>query len=767
MKKLKSYAQLILLSSFLLSARAYSQSCPTGLISYWKMDETSGLTLIDRAGGHDAQCNIVPGIDPNGKISSAHFFPADSNSGVTATVLNGADYNFPAHSSFSITYWFKVAAADLECHDHVIISRGNYHEGNPSGAFWSCGIGINGNLTFILQDADLNRADMQTPLGYADGTWHQAACVRDENSKTNTLFVDGIASFISIMDYSGDFSSDEPVQLCQLKNSGDNSDIFGYFFRGSLDEVAVFSTALTSNELNNQIMMANSDAGLCDGLNAVFISTPVVKAIVGSPYSYKLHAGGLQTGMSYSLLSGPEGMVIDPVTGLLSWTPTDITTQAVVIAVAENYLPPADTQTFRICLTEGSPCPDNLMVLLKLDENSGPVYSDYYVLHNAMANVAPIATEGKIGGAQLFNATSELDIPDLGTEFNWTQDASFSYEYWLKTSTQALMVCMARHRLDTEHTAFMSAGTDETGRAMFELRDNKNVILISKGTTIIADGNWHYIVNVRNGVTNENIIYVDGSPESIQSFQYDSSFETVVPTPVDIGYLVRNYPDEPGYHFLGSIDEVAIYNRAITADEAYRNYNHGQPVSHCGTGNFAPYITSQPVTQASANNDYTYVLQAEDIDTEDVLTLSIVDKPQWLTFSWQPGEKTASLEGIPPAAGQYPVTLRVSDGDVDIDQKLNIVVSDGIPTVKNELESLGIIIYPVPARDQLTVLFKEPKSQTRLEIINGEGKILREAVINANEERQIFGLDDIANGIYFLHIQMDNLSRTGSFIIAR
>jgi hypothetical protein len=76
------------------------------------------------------------------------------------------------------------------------------------------------------------------------------------------------------------------------------------------------------------------------------------------------------------------------------------------------------------------------------------------------------------------------------------------------------------------------------------------------------------------------------------------------------------------------------------------------------------------------------------------------------------------------------------------------------------------LIGEVPARDQLTVLFKEPKSQTHIEIINGEGKILREAVINANEKQQIFGLDDMANGIYFLHIQMDNMSRTGSFIIA-
>jgi hypothetical protein len=767
MKKLKSSAQLVFFAFFFLIPGAYPQSCPTGLVSYWRMNEPGGLILIDQAGDHNALCNVAPDIDPDGKIGSAHFFAADSVSGVTSTVTNSADYDFPVHSSFSITFWFKVKSTDLDGRDHAIISRGNYHFGDPQEAFWSGGIGINGNLIFILQDADLNRVDLQTPLGYADGIWHQFAFVRNGTTNTNTLFVDGIMSLVSTMDYSGSFSSGNPVQFCQLKNSTDNSDLFDHFYQGSLDEVAVFSTALSAADLNNQIILASSGAGICEDLNAIFISAPGVKAIVGSPYSYKVLAAGSPIGMVYSLISGPEGMAIDSITGILSWTPSDITTQAVVIVGAENFMPPADTQTFRICLTEGTPCPDNLMLLLKLDENCGPVYSDYYVSHNAIASVSPLATEGKIGGAQLFNDTSELDIPDIGKEFNWSKDASFSYEYWMKTSTQKIMVCVARHRLDTEHTAFMSAGTDETGRALFELRDNKNVILISKGTTMIADGNWHYIVNVRNGATNENIIYVDGVPESVQSFVYDSSFETVVPTPIDIGYLVRNRPDEPGYHFLGSIDEVAIYNRAITEEEAFNYFNHGEPVCHCGTGNYAPYIVSQPVTEVSANNDYSYIVQAEDIDPEDVLTLSVLDKPNWLTFNWQPGEKTASLEGTPTKAGQYPVTLRVSDGNVDIDQDLNIVVSKSIPTVKNELESLGVMVYPVPALDQLTVVFKEPKSLTRIEIVNAEGKVLREAVISADDERQIFGLNDLANGVYFLHIQMENLGRTGSFIIAR
>ncbi len=164
---------------------------------------------------------------------------------------------------------------------------------------------------------------------------------------------------------------------------------------------------------------------------------------------------------------------------------------------------------------------------------------------------------------------------------------------------------------------------------------------------------------------------------------------------------------------------------------------------------------------------YSYVLTAEDIDTADVLTLSAIDKPQWLTFTWQPGEKTASLSGIPASAGQYPVLLRVSDSYVDIDQEFTIVVSDGVPTLMNDLESEGILIYPIPARDQLIIFIKDPKSQTQLEIINEEGKVLRQAIMNTDSEKQVFGLNDMANGTYFLHVQNDRVNKTQKFIIAR
>ena len=75
-------------------------------------------------------------------------------------------------------------------------------------------------------------------------------------------------------------------------------------------------------------------------------STPVTAAIVGQPYTYDVNASG-NPAPTYSLIgTPPSGMVIDPTTGLIQWTPTadgpfTVTVEAVNTAGS-------DTQSFTI-----------------------------------------------------------------------------------------------------------------------------------------------------------------------------------------------------------------------------------------------------------------------------------------------------------------------------------------------------------------------------------------------------------------------------------
>jgi hypothetical protein len=277
--------------------------------------------------------------------------------------------------------------------------------------------------------------------------------------------------------------------------------------------------------------------------------------------------------MTYTLVTKPAGMTINASTGVISWTPSAITENGLVVVKADNGVPPAATQTFQINLGEGTACPADLMVLLKLDETAGPNYADFYVEHNATASVPPTATAGKINGAQLFSATTKLDIPDNDTEFDWASTASFSFECWIKTTTTAAMVAMARNRIDYTTAASWWIGTNASGYAAFELRDNGSNNLVLSGTKLLNNGQWHHIVAVRDNSTDQNRLYVDGVLEASGPINYPNSFIADNPTEINVGWLHRANSGDPEYHFIGSIDEVAIFNRAVSAAEVTSFYN--------------------------------------------------------------------------------------------------------------------------------------------------------------------------------------------------
>jgi hypothetical protein len=92
-----------------------------------------------------------------------------------------------------------------------------------------------------------------------------------------------------------------------------------------------------------------------------------------------------------------------------------------------------------------------------------------------------------------------------------------------------------------------------------------------------------------------------------------------------------------------------------------------------GSSSTAPSFATLPTTRARAGVAYSYDAAAIDGDSGSVLTLSAPTKPAWLTLTSN-GAGRATLSGTPPAAGTYPVVLRVSDGGTTVDQSFSLVV---------------------------------------------------------------------------------------------
>jgi hypothetical protein len=585
-----------------------------------------------------------------------------------------------------------------------------------------------------------------------------------ETTNQNLLYLDGAMVNSAITyDYPTDFSSSGDINIGFLMRLGEPS----YFFEGVLDEIAIYNKALTAADINGHITKSNYGMNYCDSDAPAINSTPVTTAIYDHEYLYTVHAIGLPT-ISYSLVTAPAGMNINPSTGEITWTPSSPSDNGSNVQVrASNGIAPADTQSFRIFVTEAPVCPSNLIALWRLDETSGTTYADYYTEHTIFATVAPTPTAGKINGGQLFNAMTEMDIPDLGEEFEWVQTSNFSFEFWVKTSSYETMVVLGRYREDYPNAANWWVGLS-SGMATFYLHENDTTANAKwfeiTGGPVIANNQWHHVIAVREGSIQENRLYVDGIEVANVSTDYDNSFKSDIETEINLGWF--DYTTT-GYHFVGALDEVAIFNKAITDVEAASFYNQGSPAGHCAVGNYPLVITSTPVEAAEVDVVYTYNFTVDDYEADDPIMLSVTTKPSWLNFNYTAGQKSAVLTGTPANAdkGDHEVVLHATDGTAELDQTFTITVTG--PEGLEDLEAAGIRIYPVPAQKYLIVQFGQLNEETRLELINAAGSLIKNIVVPANQTNYTIDLSNVDAGAYYLHITNSLLNNIGRFVITK
>ena len=104
----------------------------------------------------------------------------------------------------------------------------------------------------------------------------------------------------------------------------------------------------------------------------------------------------------------------------------------------------------------------------------------------------------------------------------------------------------------------------------------------------VTDTAWHHIAVTKNG-TNV-VFYIDGN--GYTSAPYNDTF--VFSGEAAIG----GYSSDGAYYesFYGSIDELSIYNRALSASEIQAIYNAGS-AGKCATFESAPSIVLQPTNQ--------------------------------------------------------------------------------------------------------------------------------------------------------------------------
>jgi hypothetical protein len=192
----------------------------------------------------------------------------------------------------------------------------------------------------------------------------------------------------------------------------------------------------------------------------------------------------------------------------------------------------------------------------KFDEANGIIAYDSAGHSDGNLVGGPVWTSGKIGGGLSFDGIN--DYVNCGSGPSNYDNITVSV--WMKTSTYGTLVsnCYNSFSYGTWY-ALYSGGIEIGGNSS----GNGYANVTFKTSTL--NGLWHHVVYTKDGTN--HTIYVDGSLD--QQFISNADISWNVPFFIGRRSTSISYPS----WFKGIIDEVRIYNRALSAEEVAQLYS--------------------------------------------------------------------------------------------------------------------------------------------------------------------------------------------------
>lgn len=489
----------------------YSVPQPVGLAALWEMGDPAGQPAADASGqGHTGTIQGAP-LPVGGMFGNGLQF--DGDDAITITGYKGIS---GSHAR-TCAAWVWV---DPAVTSGILMRWGS----GGSGKMWQMRLYPNGTAANLRVGLGVGSVTSSTPVNL--GRWIHVAAVLPEGKSSASdlrLYIDGRrepTDTIIVVPATINTSAEEEVRIATNGSE---------YFVGKMDDAAIFDMALTDQQIERLY-----------SLSARSFLAPCGHAV---PESDEELAGDIDRDCVVSIsdlsyLSRAwlrEGLVAGDITGDRAVTLAD------AAALAADWLATA-----------------GLMAYWPFDETTGWVAADHSGHHNdaQLTNMdEQVWVSGQRGNALEFDGTDDFLRADSYTGISGSHARTCTA--WIRTTM-------------TSPGTILSWGRYTVAGELWDLRVNSTGQLrlhVSgggiNGTTAVNTGQWVHVAAVlpyRADNTEDIRLYVNGNLQS---------GGTVTSLPIDtrLSGPVRIGNSESGTPFDGTIDEVRIYNRALTAEE--------------------------------------------------------------------------------------------------------------------------------------------------------------------------------------------------------
>jgi hypothetical protein len=534
-----------------------------GLTSWWRADGDATDAVGTNNGTLEGGVAFAPG-------ESGEAFNFDGSTGI---VVVPDSPGLRITNQLTLEAWINTTATN-GAHDESIISKIGGSGGNNGYQIALSKNVLVGN--FNTPGAGWPSEQIKCVIPIVPGTWNHVAFTYDQSAMV--LYFNGQPVATNVIGPMAINTSSSDMEI----GGTDNNTVY---FRGLIDEVSVYSRALSTTEI--QAIYNAASAGKCVTAVPPYVVIQPQDQTVPDGYTARFSVTATGTSpLSYQWLFNSTNLpgATAPTLTLTNVQATNDGTYAVVVTNAAGSTVSSNAM-LTTYLATCDPPPAGLVSWWQAEGNA----ADTVGTNNGTLEGGVTYAAGEVGEAFSFDgSTGYVLVPD-SSSLRFT--SQLTLEAWINPNST--------NPVNDEAILGKTAGAiDNSG---YQLSLSKNLLVANLGVSgqiwpaeqvkcavPIVPGTWCHVAFTYD--QSAMTLYFNGQPVA-------TNIIGPVPIATSGSALRISSDDGNSVYFAGLVDEASVYNRALSASEIQAVF-HAAGAGKCVTA-VPPLITRQPLNQSA------------------------------------------------------------------------------------------------------------------------------------------------------------------------